>query len=243
MFATGSHMAPNGVPFEPLFALQTELNIGLLPNKQLYIFGETMYWTQRAAPGITNPSQGKWDFSKREHDVNIGLAWNYYGSLEFRASAYALSNLNRGTTLWAPAGFKDGIQLESRYYFGSENVYDVGKLNFIGIGYRPSKGLVAGDGEEFAPGLFARAYVTYDLPPLWFASYIYGDFKVTAQKSAAVRLLEADVGIAMRPFAHLTNLEFRAGYNVIADVQAHTRRDLLYGAIRLGFGPATAGAL
>src|SRR5258708_2247768 len=67
IYITGNHMAPNGVPFKPLFGLDFDFNIGLLSQKELYLFAENKFWAQRAAPGITNPSQGQWDFSKREY--------------------------------------------------------------------------------------------------------------------------------------------------------------------------------
>jgi hypothetical protein len=36
----GERMAPNGVPFDPLFVTSLNLNIGLMPNKKLYVFTE-----------------------------------------------------------------------------------------------------------------------------------------------------------------------------------------------------------
>jgi hypothetical protein len=227
---TGSRMAPNGVPFKPLFGLDLDFNIGLLSQKELYLFAENKFWAQRAAPGVTNPSQGKWDFSKREYDLLLGVAWTYFDAFELRVSTYALNNLNRGESLSSPIGFKDGILLESRYYFSNADIYDVGRLSFLSIGYYPAKGLVAGDGQEFHPGLFARAYLTYDLAPI--RSYVYFDGQFTAEHVKA-RLLELDLGLAARPFGRLPNLEFRIGYDVIGDVQVDSTRNLLYGAIRI----------
>jgi hypothetical protein len=230
IYITGSHMAPNGVPFKPSFALDFDFNIGLLSQKELYLFAQNKFWTQRAAPGITNPSQGKWDFSKREYDLLLGAAWTYFDALEFRVSTYGLNNLNRGDSLSSPFGFKDGILLETRYYFWNADIYDVSRLSFLSIGYYPAKGLVAGDGKEFHPGLFARAYLTYDLTSI--RSYVYFDGQFTAEHVKA-RLLEMDLGLAARPFVRLPNLEFRIGYDVIGDVQVDSTRNLLYGAIRI----------
>jgi len=230
IYITGSHMAPNGVPFKPLFSLDFDFNIGLLPQKELYLFAENRFWTQRAAPGITNPSQGKWDFSKREYDLQLGAAWTYFDAFEFRVSTYALNNLNRGVSLSGPYGFKDGILLENRYYLGNADIYDVGKLSFLSIGYYPAKGLVGGDGNEFHPGLFARAYLTYDLTPI--RSYLYFDGQFIAEHLKA-RLLEMDLGLAARPFVRFPNLEFRIGYDVTGDVQVDSTRNLVYGAIRI----------
>jgi hypothetical protein len=194
---------------------------------------DSKFWMQKAGLSITNVSQGNFDFSKRELDFDTGLAWNYFDRFEFRASAYSKSNLNRGTSLTSPYGFKDGSLLENRYYFGSANVYDVSRLSFVSIGYFPTKSLVGGDGSDFHPGLFARAYATYDLPKI--SSYLYGDIQFTAERVATPRLLDFDAGFATRPFSHLEKLEFRIGINATADVRAHTTRNLLYGAVRIGF--------
>ena len=233
VYVAGSHMAPNGVPFQPLFALDFDFNIGLLPQKQLYLFAENKFWTQRAAVGITNPRQGKFDFSKREYDLELGLAWNVYDNFELRVYAYALNNLNRGDSLSRPFGFKDGIGLEGRYYFADADPYDVGKLSFVSLGYYPSKSMVAGDGAEFRPSVFARAYLTFELPAI--RSYLYGDGKIIDERAVKPRLLELDFGLAARPFSRVESLEFRIGFDVTGDVQAKTERNLLYGAIRIGY--------
>src|ERR1700704_4110153 len=229
----GERMAPNGVPFQPLFVTSLNLNIGLMPNKKLYIFTETRFWMQEPGLGITNPHQGNFDFSKREFDFNVGLAWNYWDRFELRTSAYSAGNLNRGVSLTSPSGFKDGVLLENRYYFGSANVYDVSRLSFISVGYYPTKSLVGGDGAEFHPGLFARGYATYDIP--WIRSYVYGVLQFTAERYATPRLLEIDAGFATRPFNRFENLEFRIGDNVMLDVKANTTRNLNYVAVRIGY--------
>ena len=229
----GQRMAPNGVPFEPLFVTSINLNIGLLPNKNLYVFTESKFWMQEAGLGITNPSQGNFDFSKREFDFNAGLAWNYFDRFEVRTSAYSTGNLNRGVSLTSPSGFKDGVLLENRYYFGSANAYDISRLSFVSIGYYPTKSLVGGDGSDFKPSFFARAHATYDIPII--RSYVYGDLQFTAERIFTPRLLELDAGFATRPFSQIENLELRVGNNVTTDVKAHTTRDLAYGAVRIGY--------
>jgi hypothetical protein len=229
----GQRMAPNGVLFEPVVVTSINLNIGLLPNKKLYVFTDSKFWMQEAGIGITNPSQGNFDFSKREFDFNAGIAWNYFDRLEIRASAYSAGNLNRGVSLTSPSGFKDGVLLENRYYFGSANAYDVGRLSFVSVGYYPTKSLVGGDGSDFHPGVFVRAYATYDIPII--RSYLYGDLQFTAERIVKPRLLEFDGGLASRPFSQFENLEFRVGNDVTNDVQAKTTRDLVYGAIRIGY--------
>ena len=136
-------------------------------------------------------------------------------------------------SLSSPAGFKDGALIENRFYFGTADKYDVGRLSFLSLGYYPTKSLVGGNGEDFHPGMFARAYVTYDLP--FLNSYLYGDAKYTAERTVKPRLLEFDAGWALRPFEQFKNVEFRLGSDVTADVQDNVTRDLIYGSIRLGY--------
>ncbi len=236
-YVASSHMAPNGVAFTPVFSITSDLNLGLLPKKQLYLFWDGNFWAQHSAPGITNANQGAFDFSKREIDSNLGLAWNYFASLELRASLYALNNLNRGISDAAPAGGKQGIVLENRYYFVSPDPYDVGRSSFIGFGYIPTEDLVAVNGASFRPGPFARAYLARDLPIPWFRSYLYAGLQVTAEHSGEPRTFESDVGWAVRPVARWQNLEFRIGDDLSQDIAAAATRNLVYGAVRLNFGP------
>jgi hypothetical protein len=223
-------MAPNGLPFKPLLALDSDFNLGLLTNKELYLFSESRLWVQRSG------SAGRSGLGVRELDADLGIAWGYLDGLEFRAAAYAFSNLDRGLNQDKPFGFKDGFQVENRYYFGSADIYDLGRLSFVGLGYMPTKALVGGNGRSFRPGLFAHAYLTQDLPIPWFPSYAYADLRLNAEGPATPRLLESDLGVAVRPFSELPNLELRVGYDRTDDVRAHAARDLVYGSVRWAFG-------
>ncbi len=229
----GNRMAPNGVPFAPLFSADMDLNLGILPHKQLYLFVLTDFWGEQANDQVTNPHQGSWDFSKREFDLLTGFAWNYFRSLELRGFVYSLNNLNRGNSLSAPYGFNDGVGLENRYYFPSDDIYDVGKLSFFSIGYLPSKTLIGADGHEFGPGLFLRAYLTQDVPAL--RSYLFFDGNMIAESAVNPRLFTLDAGVAFRPFLALQNLEFRLGGADIYDRMVHHNRGFGYGAVRLLF--------
>lgn len=233
--AAGERVAPNGVEFDPIFASDFNLNLGLLPRKKLYLFLETEFWAQRAAPGITNANQGDFDFSKREFDAGAGLAWNVIDRLELRVSANALSNLNRGTSRTEPDGDLNGVRLEGRYYFGSANIYDVGRLSFIGLGYSPRQTLIGGNGFEFDAGLFAQAYATCSIPAL--RSYLFGHARLIGEEHVKLRLLTVDAGIATRPFGSLPNVEFRVGNEFTADLQEDITHNLIYGAIRAYYGP------
>jgi hypothetical protein len=75
----------------------------------LYLFSDGRFWGQKASPGVTNASQGVFDFSKRELDPDGGLAWNYLGPWQARAFAYSFNNLNRDRT--AKAGASDRHRL------------------------------------------------------------------------------------------------------------------------------------
>jgi hypothetical protein len=185
---------------------------------------------QKAAPGITNPTQGQGDFSKREFDLFGGLAMSYFDWLELRLSTFQQANLNRGTSLARPFGYKDGTLVETRFYFPTNDRYDVGRQSFLSLGYYPTKSMMGGDGVEFKPGLYARAYGALDLP-IWH-SYLYLDTQYTSERVAKPRLVEFDGGLAVRPFDKLQNVEFRAGYNLLIDLSPNTTRHLVYGAMR-----------
>ncbi len=230
---TGTRMAPNGVAYSPLFAANLDLNIALLPDKELYLFTDTELWGQRAAPGVTNKSQGSFDFSKREFDLDYGVAWNFYDRFELRGSLYAMDNLNRGNSLTSASGVNDGGQFELRRYFGEGDPYDVGRLSFFSIGDAPSKTLTGGNGERFHPGLFARGYVTWDVPSL--RAYLYGDGRFTAEDFGTPRLLDLDTGVAIRPFRSLPRFEVRFGNDLTKDIRARTLRDIVYGSLRVNF--------
>jgi len=240
VYPTGNRMAPNGMSFRPIFGVTSDLNFGLLSQKELYLFSEGAFWAQHSSASVT---QGSIDFSKRELDSELGLAWNYANLLELRASAYALNNLNRGLSSNTASGGKEGIKLENRYYLNAAAQYDVGRLSFVSLGYIPTENLVGGNGTSFRPGLFGRTYLAGDLPMSWFSSYLYAGQQITGQNGATPRLIDTDVGWAVRPVTGFQNLEFRVGYDLIADVQKHTARNVVYGAVRIAFDPAEFGRM
>jgi hypothetical protein len=77
-YPTGKHEGPNGLAFDPLLALTSDFNLGLLPNKKLYLYLQSVFWVQHGAAGAPVTSQ-------REFDADLGVAWKYLDSLEFRA--------------------------------------------------------------------------------------------------------------------------------------------------------------
>jgi hypothetical protein len=230
-FGLGDQVAPNGVEYNPLFCLDFNFNLWVYRPAGVYLFSDSVFWGQKAAPGQTNPAQGVFDFSKRELDFDVGTAWNYYGFLEARAFAYSDNNLNRGTSPISPKGFKDGIGLENRLYVGlayadlGTPAFDVARATFVSLGYYPTKDMVDGSGVQFKPGPFARAYLTYDL--LGEKCYLYADVVGLARRSFTPELLSADAGLAVRPIARVPRLEFRLG---AAPDYYLPLRDLEYGA-------------
>ena len=148
---------------------QSRHSVWLWQDKRVYGYIETRFWGQRAGPGVTNPTQGAFDFSKRELDLDAGFSWNYSGPFEFRTFAYSMNNLNRGNSSFSPAGYNDGVGLENRWYFdGSyselgQSHFDVTRTSYLSVGFYPTKEMTDGSGESFKPGPFARARVIQDL--------------------------------------------------------------------------------
>jgi hypothetical protein len=239
-FPFGQQVAPNGLEFNQLFTLDMDFSLMLWSDEKLYMFTETRFWGQKPGAGVTNANQGIFDFSKREFDLDLGAAWNYSGSLEARVFAYSLNNLNRGKSLGSPSGFNDGIGLENRYYFdptyadlGTE-AFDQARATFLSLGGYPTKDLVDGDGLVFKPGLFARAYLTYDL---WQerCCYLYLDTQLITRRTLQAKLLLFDGGVAIRPFLAHPRFEFRVGSENNYDLQWGELETSLYGAIRYVF--------
>lgn len=230
LFPIGQKMAPNGVPYDPLFALDLLLNIALTRDREVYIFAKSRFWAQKPDNGITNDSQGAFDFSKRQFDLDVGLAWNFYGRLEARAYLFSDNNINRGQSPERPAGYNDGFGIECRCYLASTD-FDRGLYRFAGVGYMPTKDLVGADGELFKPGFYATANLAYDFMPQRFYAYLNADW--ISERYVKPKLLIADPGVALRPFAHCPNLEFRIGVESTIDLELAFTRSLLYGNVRI----------
>jgi hypothetical protein len=229
-------VAPNGLEYTPILSLDLHTNLWLWPSQGLYGFTDAVFWGQKAAPGITNASQGIFDFSKRQFDLDGGLAWNYCGRWEARAFAYSFNNLNRGESLTAPTGYSDGVGLENRYYLSSDYDslgtadFDVARATFISVGYYPTKHLVDNSGNPFKPGAFVRAYLTYDL--MGEQCYVYSDTSLTGSRIGRPKLLDVDGGVAFRPFVDSPRWEFRLGGEYQWDFQGHDLERELYFAAR-----------
>ncbi|MFM7151360.1 MAG: hypothetical protein ACKO23_16105 [Gemmataceae bacterium] len=222
LFPVGDKMAPNGVAYDPLFSLDLLLNIALTRDRRWYIFAMGTFWGQKAGEGITNQKQGNFDFSKRQFDLDGGIAWNFYGRFEGRLFFYSYNNLNRGNSLERPFGYKDGSAVEIRYWMPNAD-FDKGLYRYLGIGYMPTKELVGMKGDPFKPSLFLTGHVAYDILP--DELYLYLDCEFFTERPCEPRLLCVDPGVAWRPFqVRAPNLEFRLGVDSIIDfVDDYTR--------------------
>jgi hypothetical protein len=241
--AAGPRTAPNGLTYHPMFSLDLDLNIWLWPSHGLYLFTDDRFWGQKSEGTVTNGKDGKWGFSKREFDLTVGGAWNYWGPVEARVFGYSLNNLNRGESLSDPTGFNDGFGVENRFYLSPEYAnlgragYDVARATFVSVGYMPTKELVGNDGVTFHPGPFARAYLLYDLPADWThcPCYAFADALVIGKDSFSFKLFDLDAGLAARPFHKAPTLELRLGAENTWDFEAGPGRTFWYGAVRVIF--------
>lgn len=235
-YPIGQHVASNGVEFNQLFAAELNFNLWICRQHGVYLFTESTFWGQKAGAGLTNPTQGAFDFSKREFDLSAGLAWNYHGPWEARVFAYSFNNLNRGDSLVSPMGFNDGIGLENRYYLSQEYqnlgtaAYDVARASFVSLGYYPTKSMMDGQSHQFKPGVFARGYLVQNI---WGPQYyLFADLDLIAARSFTPTLLNVDVGLAARPFQKVPRLEFRIGTEDLIDLHNSDREYGLYLGLR-----------
>jgi len=238
-FPSADRIAPNGRTFRPLFLLGNDFNLMVWRTQGVYLYAHQGLWGQKAAPGITNAAQGAFDFSKREFVFDVGAAWNYTGAWEVRSFAYSSNNLNRGYSFTHPSGFKDGVGFENRYYLSETYArlgttgFDIARATFVSLGYYATKTMADAAGRDFKPGLFARAYLTYDV---WGPQYyLFADVKYTASKSSRPTLVQVDAGIAARPFDSAPRLELRAGTLDAFDPKGSDRDVGFYLSVRYGY--------
>lgn len=235
-FPYGQTIASNGMEYNQLFSLDLNFNIWLWRAKRVYAYTDSTFWGQKAAPGITNPTQGAFDFSKREFDFLGGVAWNYAGKWEARVFAYSTNNLNRGYSPTTPVGFNDGVGLENRYYLNptyyvlGTPAFDKARNTFLSIGYYPTKTMIDGKGFTFKPGAFCRAYLIWEIlgPKL----YLYTDDTFLTDNTMRPAMFTTDSGIAYRPFVQVPRLEFRLGSQDLIDMLDTDAETSAYIAVR-----------
>jgi hypothetical protein len=200
-------VAPNGLVYNPLAHIGINLNIG---NDNIYVFDENILYLERPTPGVTtNPSQGSFDFTKREFDFKIGLAARPFANKHFEFSLWgiALNNLNRGDNPNKPSGAKDGFAAEGRYYFNGKKVW-----GYLAGGYYLTKSLVAPNGEPFKPGLFVGGNLNYDLLQVPQKLYAFTNIMVIN------RFGRFEGGLAYRPLKSLPDTEVRFSAGKYLDI-------------------------
>ena len=201
MYPSGKTVAPNGLIYDPLTRIHLDLNIG---SPSFYFFTKNTFLTEKPNPGVTtNKNQGQFDFTKREFDIDLGIAFRPFQdqNIEIRLRTVAFNNLNRGAYTNKPTGFKDGSAVEGRYYLTGETVdgYIIG-------GYYLGKELVEPDGTPYKPGAFLGTQLNYDISAEAKRLYAFGELTFIRYNG----LLET--GLAWRPFTRRPNVEVRAIY-------------------------------
>jgi hypothetical protein len=207
----GEKMAPNGFEYEPYFSLDLNFNLALTSDRQFYGFLDTRFWAQRADDNIT---QGVADASKRQIDLQPGLAWNFYGRMEARVSAYGFNDLSTLNPPGRSVGFY-GAALEGRYWFAGTD-FDQAIYNFVSIGYYVADKMIGNDGKLWEPGAYIRW--SYNIP-LWeqrFYLYTIGEF--IAERPTEAKWVWLDTGISCRPFNHYPMFDLRLGNEANIDI-------------------------
>jgi hypothetical protein len=244
LFPDGLKMSPNGVTFHPVVSLDLDFNLWLWRGAGIYLFGTSRFWGREDGdqPIIMGPKpnwQSMFNVSKREYDLNAGAAWNYWGPLEARGYAYSMNNLNRGFSLSESWGYNDGFGLENRVYLSSEYArlgregFNISRAAFLSVGYYPTKRMTGLDGQFFAPGPFARAYLIADIP--WVPCYLFADLQLIGKSNWQPKLLQTDAGLAIVPLPKFPLFEVRLGSEVVADFLAQRSFALPYVSLRLNY--------
>ncbi len=227
-YFTGERMAPNQRPYDPLFSLNVDLNIGR--TDLAYLFVDSVFWGQKSTAGVTN-EHSTFDFSKREFDILGGLAvrplaqWDM-PRWELRGFLYSLNNLNRGTDREKPSGFQDGGAIGGRYYWGR---------NYVGAGYYPGGTLVGQAGERFSPGLYGELGATYDFWRKPEQAALFLESQLIAEAPATGKLVNLNAGGLVRPFRRFLNLDLRLGIESVYDFQASRGRVLPYAGVAIAW--------
>ena len=186
--ADSEKVAPNGLEYKPLFRIVADFNIG---SRDLYLFSNSAYYTEKPQPGVTtNKSQGSLDFTKRQYDFNVGGAYGFSRNTELRFWAYSQSNINRGTDLNKPSGYKDGFTGEFRYFFEEDS-----SLNYAGMGYYFTKELVDTNGQPYTPSFLGELKLS---TLLGYGIHASTNAVVLGERGRGLKEINTQVGFSYR---------------------------------------------
>lgn len=192
----GEKVAPNGLVYQPMFRLVADINIG---SSDSYLFANSAYYTEKPDPGVTtNKTQGSFDFTKRQYDFNIGYAWGLSDNTEVRFWLYSMSNINRGTDLHKPYGFKDGFVGSMRYYLQDSAITQ----GYLEAGYYFTKELVDTNGNGYAPSVFANGNISH---LLGMGVHGYGSAQLMTERNSGLKELDTQMGVYYRFGQHARN--------------------------------------
>lgn len=192
-------VAPNGLVYKPMFRLTADINAGY---QNLYLFFNSAYYTEKPTPGVTtNKGQGKFDFTKRQYDFNVGVAYSPIRNFEVRFWAYSQSNINRGKDLNTPYGFKDGAASSLNYYLKKGRI----RGTLIG-GYYFTKELADTNGDPYKPSVFSEIDLSV---PLNKTFSVFTETWLMTERPVKLKQMDALYGVAYRPYKNKSHNEFR----------------------------------
>lgn len=120
IYFLGKKLAPNLLPYQPTlgFDWRNEIYLwGTYHRPKLSFFTNIEFWFARKANvNLINLHDGIGG-TKREFYLAYGVAYYLNSKTAFYLKAFGDNNLNRGTSLTQPRGFKDGSVLGIRYTF------------------------------------------------------------------------------------------------------------------------------
>lgn len=182
----GQKVAPNGLVYKPMFRLLADFNLGTADS---YFFATSAYYTEKPKPGeTTNKSQGAFDFTKRQIDLNVGYAFGVTENTEARFWLYSYGNINRGKDLNKPFGFKDGFIGALRYYFNASTTTQAEWES----GYYVTKEMVDTRGTPYKPSAFTTANITH---LLGMGMRGYGKIHLLLERGAGLKEVNTQLGL------------------------------------------------
>jgi hypothetical protein len=123
--------------------------------------------------------------------------------------------------------------LSSVYDLLGTSAFDLSRATFVGLGYYASHDLMDSSGQNYSPGPYLHAYLTEDL--YGEKVYLFEDLLVIATTRLEPKVLQFDVGCAVRPFSESKRWEFRAGWGGTYDLLTRDLEKMLYAAVRFTY--------